>query len=106
MPRRNRNTAPEAAVETVTDPFAHIRTDMVEAVGGFCGECGGFKDKSLKIAPLAAEIGVPPVTLSDYLKGNKDVGRKTLGRFINWLNARKGAETPEQAEVLAEVASL
>lgn len=106
MPRRKTTVAPEATVETVSDPFAHIRTDMVEAVGGICDSCGNFADKNLKIAPLAREIGVPPVTLSDYLRGNKDVGRKTLARFINFLNSRKSDVTDEQAEALAEAATL
>ncbi len=77
------------------DPFAHIRTEMLDEVGGICKSCGGFADRTLKIAPLAKEIGVPPVTLSDYLKGNKDVGRKTLARFINFLSGRQAARDAE-----------
>lgn len=104
MPRQKRNAAAEAAPEAQTpaDPFAYILTDLREVAGGPCSECGGFKSK---IAPLAKEIGVPPVTLSDYLRGRKQVGRVTLTRFINFLSNRS-TETPEQAEALAEVASL
>lgn len=101
---RRKNTPEVAPVEaTPADPFGYIRTALLE-IAPMC-EHGLFLD-GVKIAPLAREIGVPPVTLSDYLKGRKEVGRVTLTRFINFLNARKGAETAEQAEALAEVEAL
>lgn len=105
MPRRRTNTAAEAApAPAQTDPFEYIRAGLLE-IAPVCGECGDFK-RGVKVAPLAKEIGVPPVTLSDYLRDNKEVGRVTLTRFINFLNARKGVETAEQAEAIAEVEAL
>jgi hypothetical protein len=106
MPRRNTKPAVEQAPVEDIDPFAHIRLDMLDQVGGICDSCGNFADKNLKIAPLARQIGVPPVTLSDYLYGTKNVGRVTLTRFIKFLNSRKGVETTEQADAVAEVEAL
>jgi hypothetical protein len=106
MPRRNTKPAVEQAPVEDTDPFAHIRLDMLASVGGLCDSCGNFADKNLKIAPLARQINVPPVTLSDYLYGKKNVGRVTLTRFINYLNAQKGVQNDEQAAAVAEVEAL
>lgn len=103
MTRRKATAAPEAAPVEQSDPFEYIRQELL-LIAPMCDH--GLFLEGVKIAPLAKEIGVPPVTLSDYLKGRKNVGRVTLTRFIDFLNARKGAETAEQAEALAEVASL
>jgi hypothetical protein len=100
---RRKNT-PEAAPAAPADPFEYIRVGLLE-LAPVCDGCGDFK-RGVKIAPLAKEIGVPQITLSAYLRDGKDVGRVTLTRFINFLNARKGAETAEQAEALAEVEAL
>lgn len=107
MPRRNKpaEVAPATEAPESNDPFSYIRLEMREAVGGLCDNCGNF-NRGVKIAPIAKEIGVPPVTLSDYLRDGKEVGRVTLTRFINFLNARKGVETAEQAEAVAEVEAL
>lgn len=106
MPRRNKNTevAPATEAPAQTDPFEYVRLGLLE-IAPVCDGCGDFK-RGVKVAPLAAEIGVPPVTLSDYLRDGKQVGRVTLTRFINFLNARKGIETAEQAEAVAEVEAL
>ena len=102
--RKNTEVADATPAPTQTDPFEYIRTGLLE-IAPVCSECGDFK-RGVKVAPLAKEIVVPPVTLSDYLRDGKDVGRVTLTRFINFLNARKGVETAEQAEALAEVEAL
>lgn len=104
MPRRNKPAAEAApVVETPADPFEYIRQELLQ-IAPMCDH--GLFLEGVKIAPLAKEIGVPPVTLSDYLKGRKQVGRVTLTRFINFLNTRKGVETQEQAEAVAEVEAL
>lgn len=107
MPRRNKpaEVAPVATEATTQpDPFEYVRLGLLE-IAPVCESCHDFK-RGVKVAPLAAEIGVPPVTLSDYLRDGKQVGRVTLTRFINFLNARKGIETAEQAEAVAEAEAL
>jgi hypothetical protein len=105
MTRRKNTPAVEAApAPTQNDPFEYIRLGLLE-VAPLCDSCGNFQ-RGVMVAPLAKQIGVPPVTLSDYLRDGREVGRVTLTRFINFLNARKGVETAEQAEAIAEVEAL
>lgn len=85
-----------------TDPFAHIRTEMLE-VAPICKSCDNFK-RGVNISQLSKQTGVAPVSLSEYLRGNKELGRVGLTRLINFLETRKAAQTDEAAEQAAAVA--
>lgn len=115
MAKRSTAEASKAEAEVQADPFAHILNDMRTEIGFiFTGveqsavcEHGALL-RGVKIAPVAREIGVPQITLTKYVLGDAGVGTKTLGKFVNWLTGRKAARAvdPEQAEALAEAASL
>jgi hypothetical protein len=89
----------------VVDPFAYIRTEMLE-VAPICKGCGDFK-REVNISELSRQTGVAPVQLSDFLRDGKPLGRISLTRLIAYLEGRKEEQpTPEQAEAVAEAASL
>lgn len=106
--RKNTEAAQVEATVTVegqTDPFAQIQVDLLDVLGNPICEHGRLP-RGFKLAPIAREMGVSQIQLAKYMFTGEGFGTKNLKRALEYINAKRGVATDEQAAALAEVASL
>ncbi len=105
--RKNKAATVEATVtvEGQPDTFDQIHVDLLDVLGQPICDHGNLR-KDFKVAPIAREMGVSQIQLAKYLFTGEGFGVKNLRRAAEFISGRRGVTTPEQAEALAEVASL
>lgn len=72
-----------------------LRNDLREIIG-VCQTCGHFTNP---VQPVADEVGITPVTLGNFVKGNAGVSMETFNALWGYVATRKAeADAAPEAE--------